>query len=118
MTRSLHWALVAGVFVSGLAPTSLFAQPATPPANLHKELTSYRDIVKQVLPAVVSIDAKKLKKSDSRTAQPPPELPDGIPEQFRRFFEQQQQQQNQNPNLGFASGFVVDPSGVIMTNHH
>jgi serine protease Do len=118
MMRSLHWALVAGLFVSGLSPTRLFAQPVVPPASVSKELTSYRDIVKQVLPAVVSIDAKKLKKSDSRASQPAPELPDGIPEQFRRYFEQQQQQQNQNPNLGFASGFVVDPSGVIMTNHH
>src|SRR5262245_34337259 len=106
---------LAGAIAAGWlgysAAESQFVQPAP---TIPKELTSYRDIVKQVVPAVVSIEPKaKFKKNESRAIQP--DLPDGIPEQFRRYFEQQQMQQFPNPRLGFGSGFIVDPTGVILT---
>src|SRR5206468_5743939 len=43
------------------------------------------------------------------------------PEEFRRFFEDFQPQQDPGDGpgrLGFGSGFLVDPKGVILTNNH
>lgn len=94
--------------------------PAPGPA-VPKEITSYRDIVKTVLPAVVSIESKT-KAGPKRPAprrKPSPDDP-RIPEELRRFFENQPQQRegDGDSSLGFGSGFLVDPSGVILTNHH
>src|SRR5260370_19956031 len=50
-------ALVAGAFIgTSLGSALLQGQPSPPPA-IPKEMTSYRDVVKKVLPAVVSIEA-------------------------------------------------------------
>jgi len=84
-------------------------------------LTSYRDVVKQVLPAVVSIEAK----AKPRAAQPSSQrrgsrqLPPGIPDDMRRFFDERNFD-NVPPdgNLGLGSGFIIDRSGVILTNNH
>jgi serine protease Do len=91
-----------------------------------RELTSYRDVVKQVLPAVVSIEAKaKIRKTDgaqARRARPRLDMPDNVPDEFRRFFEDFQRRQDEmpipEPAVGFGSGFLVDAKGVILTNHH
>ncbi|QEL15245.1 Do family serine endopeptidase [Limnoglobus roseus] len=88
-----------------------------PPIVMPKELTSYRDVVKRVVPAVVSIEAKATKRVANR--RPQQQLPPNVPEEFRKYFEgMNQDDQNSNPNLGFGSGFVIDPSGVIFTNFH
>jgi serine protease Do len=77
-----------------------------------------------VLPAVVSIQSKSVPKVSRRNR---PQMPGGeegqemVPDQFRRFFEQlqkQQEQQDESPRFSFGSGFLVDPSGVIVTNYH
>jgi serine protease Do len=82
------------------------------------ELTSYRDVVKKVLPAVVSIQGKalqtKAKKKVSRRR-----LPDDlqIPDDLRKFFEDMPDEE-ERPQLGFGSGFLVDAKGVVLTNFH
>lgn len=88
-----------------------------PPIVMPKELTSYRDVVKRVVPAVVSIEAKATKRVANNTARRPQQLPPNVPDEFRKFFEGQEQGEP-NPNLGFGSGFVIDPAGVILTNAH
>src|SRR5438552_7177284 len=127
MKRSLQWPVLIVVLAGGIGLGRWAGPPIaqgqfTPPATeIPKELTSYRDIVKQVLPAVVSIEPKRKVTKPAATARRTiPNLPDNVPEEFRRFFEGQFQGQEmpQNPNLGFGSGFVVDPWGVILTNYH
>ncbi|HEY1379304.1 MAG TPA: Do family serine endopeptidase [Gemmataceae bacterium] len=132
MTRSFRMPLVVAALVGGLAvgryvgPTAAQGKPGPASPAIPAELTSYRDVVKQVLPAVVSIESKvKAKKSDNPTARrgrARPELPEGVPEEFRRFFEQYERQQQDAPPreqaLGFGSGFITDPSGLIVTNNH
>jgi serine protease Do len=130
MKRSTQWSVAllclivaasGGYFLGG---QGLQGQVAAPPA-IPKELTSYRDVVKKVLPAVVSIDVKARPTAKGR--QPSPRLqPRGrdlpIPEEFRRFFEEfewhQFEMPERSPHLGFGSGFLIDPKGVILTNNH
>jgi serine protease Do len=119
---------VTGVFLAG---PLLRGQPVAV-TNVPKELTSYRDIVKKVLPAVVMIESKAatpvMKKSGGRRQMPFDEK--HMPEELRRFFKDfnsgpQPQQfgdddgdDDGSPYLGLGSGFVVDPKGVILTNNH
>jgi serine protease Do len=79
-------------------------------------LTSYRDIVRRVLPAVVSIEARVARKP--LPGQPPPI--DGIPKPNTPFEEPERRQDapTDDGNLGFGSGFIVDSSGVVLTNYH
>lgn len=99
--------LVIG-FVAGGALV-LQGQP-NPPGALPRELTSYRDVVKRVLPAVVSIETYAKPKGAAN-----PQFFDdpNIPEPFRR------PPGKTDPNrLGFGSGFFADPAGVVVTNYH
>ncbi|MBI1831043.1 MAG: trypsin-like peptidase domain-containing protein, partial [Planctomycetes bacterium] len=90
----------------------LHGQPNAQPA-LPRELTSYRDVVKRILPAVVSIETYAKPKPGAKAN---PQFFDdpNIPEEFRR-----PPGKPADPNrLGFGSGFIVDPSGVVVTNFH
>jgi serine protease Do len=100
---------LAGPLLQGQAPDA----PAIP-----KELTSYRDVVKKVLPAVVSIDskAKVMPARQDRSRAP---LDGQIPEEFRRFFDfDGEGDETPAPHGGFGSGFLIDAKGVILTNFH
>ena len=133
-----RWTLAAAALVVGGVTGVFLAGPllqGQPPAvtNVPKELTSYRDIVKKVLPAVVMIESKAatpaVKKSSGKRQMPFDDK--HIPEELRRFFkdfnfDSPQPQQfgddgdddGDSPFLGLGSGFVVDPQGVILTNYH
>lgn len=100
---------------------------------------SFADIVEKVKPAVVSIYVS----GGSRTAQAPgqkgpqqgtprqgPRLPDSIPEEYRRFFEEFFGRGNPGgpggpggggspmPSLAQGSGFLISEDGYIVTNNH
>jgi serine protease Do len=95
-----------------------------PPRAVPQELNSYRDIVKKILPAVVSIESRtKLVAAKGKAKAPRSQLDDPrIPDEFRRFFEEfgrgPESSPNESPQLGFGSGFLIDPKGVILTNYH
>src|SRR5947209_16863223 len=111
--------VLSGTFVGALATHSVLQgqQPPKPPAA-PKEMPSYRDIVKGVLPAVVSIESKARPAARERR-RGRPEIEPRTPEEFRRFFEDVPQQDfGDGGRLGFGSGFLVDPRGVILTNNH
>jgi serine protease Do len=83
--------IVGGVFGSYYIAPHVHGQPKqTQPAPVPKELTSYRDIVKRVLPAVVSLDAKI-------KGQPKPDDPS---------------------KGGFGSGVLIDSHGIVLTSFH
>jgi serine protease Do len=80
----------AGGFLATRALVSAHAREAV----VAKDLPTYRDVVKRVLPAVVSIEAKP------RVGAAAVKFPDA------------------GHGRAFGSGFVVDPAGVILTNDH
>jgi serine protease Do len=132
----------AGVYVAGPLLQGQ-VNPGKPPA-IPKELYSYRDLVKQILPAVVSIESRtnparvrqqqgqrrEQQRQQLAPDQPFPRLPEEfrkqLPPELRRFFDEQAPfgapfdfpQEPPGPQVGFGSGFLVDPSGIVLTNYH
>jgi serine protease Do len=124
--------LVGVILVGGPLLKGQFKTPAAAP----QELTSYRDVVKNVLPAVVSIERRFQPVARSKSQGPDgprsetrrffkefPGFPkDQLPEEIRKFFEDFEKQPFQMPETprqhGFGSGFIIDPKGVIVTNYH
>jgi serine protease Do len=82
--------------------------------DIPKDLVSYRDVVKQVLPAVVSIEAKPRASANAHA------VLGNIPPDLRKELEKRHQLPNpdESPGRALGSGFVVDASGVIFTNDH
>ena len=75
---------------------------------------SFAPLVKRVLPAVVNIAVTETVTGGDATAELPPELRDTpLGREFRRRFGNRRQQM-----LGAGSGFIIDPSGIIVTNNH
>src|SRR5215216_6720570 len=100
--------LVLGGLGASLGQLAFRAQPAQGRAldrtdSVAREPTSYRDVVKKVLPAVVSVEAFSK---------------DGKP-RGSRLEDMQYKGDDDNPSrVGFGSGFIIDPRGVIVTNNH
>jgi serine protease Do len=124
-----RWMFVsAGLMVVGsvgtyFGTTALQGQTSAP-IVYPKELSSYREVVKQALPAVVSLEAKaapivhKAPKADGpqrRQLFESPGMPGMSEDMLRRFMEGEMEMP---PQRSAGSGFIIDPKGVIVTNFH
>lgn len=92
---------------------------AAPGKSQESEPASYRDVVKKVLPAVVSVEATaKSAKPTANLLRWRDEMP--IPQEFSKFFEDFQTpfDRQETPHRGFGSGFIIDGAGVAVTNYH
>jgi serine protease Do len=75
---------------------------------------SFSPLVKRVLPAVVNIAVTQTVSGNDVAAELPPELRDTpLGREFRRRFGNRREQM-----MGAGSGFIVDASGIIVTNNH
>ncbi|MSP03629.1 MAG: PDZ domain-containing protein [Acetobacteraceae bacterium] len=75
---------------------------------------SFAPLVKKVLPAVVNIAVTEAVPKRDLFRDLPPELRDTpLGREFRRRFGDRQER-----TMGAGSGFIIDPSGIIVTNNH
>ena len=110
MTRSAGLAALAAVLIlCGCAPGQ--AQPAP---LVEMRPLSFAPLVHRVVPAVVNIAVTESVSASDALADMPAELR-GTP--FERQFRNRMRDRREQV-MGAGSGFIIDPSGVIVTNNH
>ena len=99
-------AALASTSIATLAPTTALAVPAG----------GYADLVETISPSVVFIEVS----GTTTQAAPQLDMPQGMPEELRKRFEQMmpQSQAQPQPVQGLGSGFIVSKDGQIVTNNH
>jgi serine protease Do len=127
MKRQKIAVLLAGCAVMLLGPVATPLHPHFAPvamAQTAANLPNVADLADKLLPAVVEISVES-KAPDGTSMPDMPQLPDDSPfkDFFDDFFKRRQQGQGGDgpPNRtlsSMGSGFIVDASGVIVTNNH
>jgi serine protease Do len=84
---------------------------------------SVADVAEKVLDAVVNISTSQAVAARPRGVQPPqPQVPEGSPFEdfFEEFFKRRGEEDGNRPRRvsSLGSGFVIDPTGIIVTNNH
>ena len=100
---------LAGIVLGlGLAITPLQA----------RDLPDFTDLIEQNAPVVVNISTTR--KAAAAPTRRSPEVPDDMPEFFRRFFDQMPDMPNRPPRRSHSmgSGMIYSSDGYIVTNHH
>jgi serine protease Do len=100
-----------GAALAGCAFLAFAVPAAAAPAP-----ESFSELASKVTPMVVTVSSER---AVTGPEQGMPELPFEIPEgsPFEEFFRQFRDQRPQ-PMTGTGSGFIVDPTGYIVTNNH
>jgi serine protease Do len=118
-------ARAALMFASALVLGAAGSLPPVPDPAFAKGPESLADLADAVSDAVVNISATQ--NMDDKHAENPPQFEPGTPfdDLFEEFFrrhqqgnDRQDQKQRQRKSNSLGSGFVVDPSGVVITNNH
>ncbi len=81
---------------------------------------SFADLVEDLSPSVVSIASTTIVKNNNPQDQMP-RFPEGSPfdEFFKEYFDRNQRRSpSERPMVGLGSGFIIEKSGIIVTNNH
>ncbi|MBI4476911.1 MAG: trypsin-like peptidase domain-containing protein [Acidobacteria bacterium] len=121
-----------GVIIAGsLVPTPALSSSAlssplpkaagisTRPAATGATVVNFADVAERINPSVVNIDATSRTGRSGRYRPPralPAPVPDGLPDPPDLFGPPGDT--DRMPRRGSGSGFIVDTSGHILTNHH
>ena len=115
--RQIRQPAVAAVAAAAIA------LPALSTASAARGPDTIADVSEKVIDAVVNVSTSQ--KVEARNS-PMPQLPNDpqLDELFRDFFNRRGQGDPQNRERGprrvnsLGSGFVIDPSGIVVTNNH
>src|SRR5262249_36108225 len=113
---------LAAFLAAGLA--GAFLVLGVPAASMATVPESFADLAAKVTPAVVNISSTHdAGQQGGGGSEMPFDFPKGLPSEefFKKFFEDQGrgQQKPQHRNVtALGSGFIIDPSGYVVTNHH
>lgn len=114
-------AFLIGLVVAGsMTPQFAISAPSAPQipirtrgaATVSPAMSSFADVAERLNPAVVNIDATTRGTPRSRRfgGLPVPDGPD--------LFDRPGDRDPQGPRRGAGTGFIIDASGLILTNHH
>src|SRR5882672_8165767 len=115
-------AFLIGLIVAGnMTPQPAISAPTAPltlvrtraSATLSPALASFADVAERLNPSVVNIDATSRGTAARNRRFGGLPVPDG-PE----LFDRPGQRDPQGPRRGAGTGFIIDASGLILTNHH
>ncbi|MBI29468.1 MAG: Periplasmic serine endoprotease DegP [Alphaproteobacteria bacterium MarineAlpha5_Bin11] len=80
---------------------------------------SFANIIDPLMESVVSIASTTIVEEREQNF---PQFPEGSPfeEFFKEYFEEQQRNKpsNKRPLIGLGSGFIIDNTGIVVTNNH
>ena len=86
-------------------------------ASQAKTLPDFTVLIEEHSPAVEKIDT--ITQSTPSNKQPhSQQLPENVPEIFRRLFEDRQRQAPQRNGRSMGSGFFISADGYLLTNNH
>lgn len=116
--RATVWLPKAMLFAVLIAAMAIMAVPS---AGADDRPVTFADLVEELSPAVVNVSTVQTVRGRGRSGRRVPEIPEGMPfeefwDQFRDRFEREQEEPRQARSLG--SGFVIDKSGIVITNNH
>lgn len=105
--------------IQALAISALLAASIAAPAAAKPVPDGFADLVEKVMPSVVNISTtQEVGGTDATAGEEDGEqqLPPGIPDFFRDFFENRKIPPQEAHAMG--SGFIIDASGLVITNNH
>jgi serine protease Do len=105
------------ILPAAVAVIFLAAPLAIAPASARPTPDSFADLASQLLPTVVNISTTQTVRPETAQEQIP-DLPPDSPLQklFKDYMDKNKDAPHHVTSLG--SGFIVDPSGIIVTNNH
>ncbi|NNG03268.1 MAG: DegQ family serine endoprotease [Inquilinus sp.] len=108
--------LIAATLVAAILSLASVARAAPAP-------DSFADLAERLLPAVVNVSTSQRMTTAQRGGSPElPQFPPGSPfeEFFKDFFDRREDERGQpgRQATSLGSGFIVDPSGYVVTNNH
>jgi serine protease Do len=113
--RGLDWRHTTALLVGLLLAVALM----TAPAVARGAPDSFAELAEKLSPAVVNISTTQVVRGEPG-GRPEFQVPPGSPFEdfFKEFFERNQQKNRPRRATSLGSGFVIDSSGLVVTNNH